>query len=134
MLLQVIQQFTGMNVVMYYAPRIFQDMGYATTAQMWFTAIVGLTNVLSIEGVKNNIKVNAICPVAKTRMTEDLLGPLGDKLSPETVTPVVAYLVHEDCPVTGESRNVTCSRTSASRPRRLASASFSAAIATRRRR
>jgi len=41
------QQFTGMNVVMYYAPRIFQDMGYATTAQMWFTAIVGLTNVLA---------------------------------------------------------------------------------------
>jgi NAD(P)-dependent dehydrogenase (short-subunit alcohol dehydrogenase family) len=64
--------------------------------------LVGLTNVLSIEGAKNNIKVNAICPVAKTRMTEDLLGPLGDALQPETVTPVVAYLVHEDCPVSGE--------------------------------
>jgi NAD(P)-dependent dehydrogenase (short-subunit alcohol dehydrogenase family) len=68
--------------------------------------LVGLTNVLAIEGVKNNIKVNAICPVAKTRMTEDLLGPLGDKLQPEAVTPVVAYLVHEDCPVTGEIYSV----------------------------
>ena len=46
-LLQLMQQFTGMNVVMYYAPRIFQVMGYDTAAQMWFTALVGLTNVLA---------------------------------------------------------------------------------------
>jgi SP family galactose:H+ symporter-like MFS transporter len=32
---------------MYYAPRIFQDMGYDTASQMWFTAAVGLTNVLA---------------------------------------------------------------------------------------
>lgn len=46
-LLQLMQQFTGMNVVMYYAPRIFQSMGYATEEQMWFTALVGLTNMLA---------------------------------------------------------------------------------------
>ena len=45
--LQLVQQFTGMNVVMYYAPRIFRDMGYDTAMQMWFTAVVGLTNVLA---------------------------------------------------------------------------------------
>jgi len=46
-LLQLVQQLTGINVVMYYAPRIFQNMGYNTAAQMWFTAVVGLTNVLA---------------------------------------------------------------------------------------
>jgi SP family galactose:H+ symporter-like MFS transporter len=46
-LLQIVQQLTGINVVMYYAPRIFQNMGYDTAAQMWFTAAVGLTNVLA---------------------------------------------------------------------------------------
>jgi len=46
-MLQVVQQLTGINVVMYYAPRIFQAMGYHVIAQMWFTAAVGLTNVLA---------------------------------------------------------------------------------------
>ena len=64
--------------------------------------LVGFTRVLAVEGAKNNIKANAIAPVAKSRMTEDLLGPLVDKLAPEYVTPVVAWLAHEDCPVTGE--------------------------------
>src|SRR6266540_349785 len=51
--------------------------------------LVGLTRVLAIEGAKYNIKANAIAPVAKTRMTEELLGPLADKLQPKFVTPVV---------------------------------------------
>ena len=39
--------------------------------------LVGFTRVLAVEGAKNNIKANAIAPVAKTRMTEELLGPVG---------------------------------------------------------
>ncbi|HET9610780.1 MAG TPA: SDR family oxidoreductase [Acidimicrobiales bacterium] len=68
--------------------------------------LVGLTRVLAVEGAKNNIRANAIAPVAKTRMTEDLLGPAADKLLPELVTPVVAFLAHEDVPVTGELYSV----------------------------
>jgi NAD(P)-dependent dehydrogenase (short-subunit alcohol dehydrogenase family) len=64
--------------------------------------LVGFTRVLAVEGAKNNIKANAIAPVAKTRMTEDLLGPMADNLLPEHITPIVAFLAHEDCPVSGE--------------------------------
>ncbi len=64
--------------------------------------LVGFTRVLSVEGAKNNIKANAIAPVALTRMTEDILGPLGDQLGPEHITPLVAYLAHEECAVSGE--------------------------------
>jgi NAD(P)-dependent dehydrogenase (short-subunit alcohol dehydrogenase family) len=64
--------------------------------------LVGFTRALAQEGAKYNIKANAIAPVARTRMTEDILGPLADKLDPGLVSPVVAWLVSEDCPVTGE--------------------------------
>ncbi|MGK6325889.1 sugar porter family MFS transporter [Erwinia sp. DT-104] len=48
MLLQLMQQFTGMNVVMYYAPKIFGIAGFSSTGeQMWGTVIVGMVNVLA---------------------------------------------------------------------------------------
>ena len=64
--------------------------------------LVGFTRVLAAEGAKYNIKVNAIAPVARTRMTEELMGAAVAALDPELVSPVVAYLAHEDVPVTGE--------------------------------
>ena len=65
--------------------------------------LVGFTRVLAAEGAKYNIKANAIAPLALTRMTENLMGgAFGDKLSPGLVSPLVAYLAHEDCPVNGQ--------------------------------
>jgi len=63
--------------------------------------LVGLTNVLAIEGERYNIKANAISPIAGTRMTAEVLGRLNEMLDPALVSPVVAFLAHEDCPVTG---------------------------------
>ena len=64
--------------------------------------LVGFTRALAQEGAKYNIKANAIAPVARTRMTEDLLGPLAEKLDPALVSPVVAWLASEECPATGQ--------------------------------
>ncbi len=56
-------------------------------------------NTLKLEGAKDNIKVNAICPVAATRMTEALMPPqMLDMLKPDYVTPGVVFLVSEDAP------------------------------------
>lgn len=63
--------------------------------------LVGFTRVLAVEGAKHGIKANAIAPLALTRMTEDIMGPLGDKLDPALVSPLVTYLAHEDCEPTG---------------------------------
>ncbi|WP_049623900.1 sugar porter family MFS transporter [Frateuria defendens] len=45
-LMMAMQQFTGINVVMYYAPKIFEEMGYAAGAQLWLTFLIGFINVL----------------------------------------------------------------------------------------
>ncbi len=57
--------------------------------------LVGLSNVLSLEGAKYNIKSNVIAPIANTRLTKDLLGPMAEKLEPEYVTPLSVFLVSE---------------------------------------
>jgi NAD(P)-dependent dehydrogenase (short-subunit alcohol dehydrogenase family) len=68
--------------------------------------LVGFTRVLAVEGAKYNIKANAIAPLALTRMTETIMGALGDKLDPGLVSPLVAYLAHDDCPVSGQTFSV----------------------------
>ncbi len=62
-------------------------------------SLVGLMNTLKIEGAKNNIHVNAISPVAATRMTDALMPPeMLAKLAPEHVTPGVVYLASQEAP------------------------------------
>jgi NAD(P)-dependent dehydrogenase (short-subunit alcohol dehydrogenase family) len=107
------------------------------------TGLIGFTRVLAAEGADQNIKVNAIAPIAYTRMLahsvdgasgrqavdgatgrqavendasaqavsddataravlNDLVGQYLQKLDPALVAPVVAFLTHQDCPVSGE--------------------------------
>jgi NAD(P)-dependent dehydrogenase (short-subunit alcohol dehydrogenase family) len=85
------------------------------------TGLIGLTRVLAAEGADRDIKVNAIAPIAYTRMLahsvdgavqpddaaaravlDELVGQCLQKLDPALVAPVAAYLTHRDCPVSGE--------------------------------
>ena len=93
------------------AAGIFGNFGQANygAAKM---GIVGLTRVWAQEGGKYNIRANAIAPVARTRMTEEILGPLVEKVDPALVSPVVAYLASEDCQVSGEVYSVGAGRVS----------------------
>jgi len=66
-------------------------------------AVVGFMNALRLEGQKYNVLVNALAPVAGTRMTESLMTPeMLARLDPAFVSPMVAYLCSEQCQRTGE--------------------------------
>jgi NAD(P)-dependent dehydrogenase (short-subunit alcohol dehydrogenase family) len=85
------------------------------------TGLIGLTRVLAAEAGGQNIKINAIAPIAYTRMLahsvegagqpddpaaqavlDDLVTQYLQKLDPALVAPVAAFLTHRDCPVSGE--------------------------------
>jgi len=85
------------------------------------TGLIGFTRVLAAEGAGHNIKVNAIAPIAYTRMLahavdgagrqddeaaqailDDLVAQYLQKLDPALVAPVAAFLTHRKCPVSGE--------------------------------
>lgn len=65
-------------------------------------ALVGLSNVIAIEGAKYGIQSNVIAPVARTRMTEQLLGPMAELVDPAQVMPMVVFLCSESNPYTHE--------------------------------
>jgi len=75
---------------------LFGNFGQANYAAAKM-GLVGLMNVLAIEGARNDIRVNAISPIARTRMTADTMSEMVKDLEPAQVTPVVVYLAHHTC-------------------------------------
>ena len=77
-------------------------------------AIAALTLVAAMELGRYGVRVNGIAPVARTRLTLATPGPLGeifkqpvdesafDPFNPRHVSPLVAWLASEDCPLTGQ--------------------------------
>ncbi|HZM38737.1 MAG TPA: SDR family NAD(P)-dependent oxidoreductase [Acidimicrobiales bacterium] len=64
--------------------------------------VIGLTRSLTLAGARPGIKVNLIAPAAVTRMAGRAAEEMAAQMSPDLVAPLVAYLAHEDCPVSGE--------------------------------
>jgi len=91
------QQY-GRIVVTTSSTGLFGNFGQSNygTAKL---GLVGFMNTMKLEGARDNIKVNAVCPVAATRMTQNILPPpIFEMLKPEYVTPAVVYLASEAAP------------------------------------
>jgi NAD(P)-dependent dehydrogenase (short-subunit alcohol dehydrogenase family) len=84
------------------ASALYGNFGQSNYAAAKLGAI-GLMNALKEEGSRFNIKLNAIAPMARSRMTEGILPPeILQRLDPQEVSPVAAYLASPECAVTGQ--------------------------------
>lgn len=79
------------------------NLGYATAK----AGVIGMMRSLTAAGAGHDILVNLIAPSASTRMVlppggVESVAPAPKNMEPELVAPMVAFLAHEDCPVSGE--------------------------------
>ena len=72
--------------------------GYAVSK----AGLMGLSNVIALEGAEHGVNCNAIIPSAVTRLSEGIDTSSFPTMTPEQVAPTVAWLVHEDCTETGQ--------------------------------
>ncbi|MEU5880600.1 SDR family NAD(P)-dependent oxidoreductase [Spirillospora sp. NPDC047279] len=64
--------------------------------------VIGLSNVVALEGAAHGVKSNVIVPAAVTRMAEGIDTSAYPPMGADLVAPVVGWLAHETCSITGE--------------------------------
>ena len=64
--------------------------------------MIGLSNVVALEGAAEGVKCNVIVPGALTRMAEGIDTSAYPPMGPELTAPVICWLAHESCSITGE--------------------------------
>jgi NAD(P)-dependent dehydrogenase (short-subunit alcohol dehydrogenase family) len=94
------QQGYGRIVMTTSAAGLFGNFGQTNYAAAK-AGLVGLARALAQEGRKRGVNVNVFAPIARTRMTDELLGSAKELLAPELASPAAIWLCHEECPVTG---------------------------------
>ena len=102
----LVRQGSGRIVMTSSGSGLYGNIGQANygAAKM---GLVGLMRVLALEGARSGIQVNAIAPLARSQMTEGVLPEeILERLSPEWVSPLVAWLASDECADSGHIYSV----------------------------